>query len=228
MSWQIVAVADLDDGYAAPRPGAGRRFDIVWRDTVSGQNELWRLTPAFAAERVALPAVSDLDWQVVGTAYMVGPAAPFYDSTADLVWRNSATGEVTAWLMQGITVTSRSTLGTVPADWDLVAQTGGFFVGRTFWMNELVWRQQGTGAVTGWSPSGQRAKAWELGEFSQAPWTVAGMADLDGDVDREVLFRNLETGEYVLSTNGEVERWGDHPAPVPLASRGLDWTIVSP
>jgi hypothetical protein len=69
------------------------------------------------------------------------------DGKADIVWRNTTTGMVTTWLMNGTTMSSNGTL--------LAAGNGAWTVAGIGDLNgdgkaDIVWRNASTGQVTGW------------------------------------------------------------------------------
>jgi len=53
------------------------------------------------------------DWNIAGIGDFNG------DGDADILWRNSTTGEVYIWLMNGTTLTSSGSLGYVSSDWSV-------------------------------------------------------------------------------------------------------------
>ena len=44
------------------------------------------------------------------------------DGKSDIVWRNSSTGQVYLWIMNGISIANQINLGTVSTDLQIVAQ----------------------------------------------------------------------------------------------------------
>ena len=89
-SWQVKGVGDTDgDGFA----------DIVWQRT-DGAVVLWKMRGAqiTAAQFFSIPSVNSTTWQVAAVADING------DRMADLLWQNSATGSLAAWLLQSGTV----------------------------------------------------------------------------------------------------------------------------
>ena len=53
-------------------------------------------------------------WTIVGTGDYDG------DGKADILWRNTATGDTYLYLMNGLGVTSEGYLPNVPTDWAVV------------------------------------------------------------------------------------------------------------
>jgi hypothetical protein len=73
------------------------------------------------------------------------------DGKADLVWRETNTGDVGAWLMNGLsTATTGVIAGAVPAAW-VIADVGDLDGdGKA----DLVWRETNTGDVGAWLMNG--------------------------------------------------------------------------
>jgi hypothetical protein len=65
------------------------------------------------------PGSPTSDWVIQGVGDFNG------DGNADILWRNSTTGEVYIWLMNGTTFTSSGSLGYVSSDWS-IAGVGDF------------------------------------------------------------------------------------------------------
>ncbi|MBW4697028.1 MAG: VCBS repeat-containing protein [Aphanocapsa lilacina HA4352-LM1] len=86
--WNIYGSGDSDfDGSGTP--------DIVWRNSQTGANTIWLMNGTTYSLSVAIPSVSDLDWQISAVGEYNNDGKP------DLVWRNNQTGANTIWLMNG-------------------------------------------------------------------------------------------------------------------------------
>ena len=70
-------------------PAFAGNADILWRNSATGANVLWK--SGSAATPAAVTAVANASWQVVG-------AGDFdYDGGADTLWRQAATGANVIW-----------------------------------------------------------------------------------------------------------------------------------
>src|SRR2546428_9802363 len=103
-AWQIVGTGDFDgDGKA----------DILWRNAVTGQNYIYLMNGLTIASEGSVNFVDPVSgWQVQGIGDFDG------DGRADILWRNTVTGEDYHYLMNGLAVASGGRLRTVAEqDW---------------------------------------------------------------------------------------------------------------
>ena len=81
--------------------------------------------------------VSDLNWEIKGVGDFNG------DGSSNILWRNSSTGEVYIWLMNGLNVASQGSLGKVDQNWQ-IKRTGDFDGdGKA----DILWRNAITGQL---------------------------------------------------------------------------------
>ena len=108
--WEVVGAADFtQDG----------KTDILWRNSINGQNVVWEMDgttykkSTFLTE-VEVPASSG--WKIAG----VGDFTK--DSNADILWHNSFNGSLGVWEMNGTTRISFINVGTVSPStgWNIV------------------------------------------------------------------------------------------------------------
>ena len=77
------------------------------------------------------------------------------DGKADLVWRNTQTGDVVGWLMNGLSLKQAATIYSgVSLDWQIVGVADLDGDGKA----DLVWRNTQTGDVVGWLMNGLTLK----------------------------------------------------------------------
>jgi len=124
------------------------------------------------------------------------------DAVADVLWRDSSTGTVEAWVMNNGNVGSTSMPGMVSSAWQL-AGTGDINGDH---VADLIWRNTSSGAVESWLiNNGQMIGGAGVGMVSSA-WQVVGVGDFNGDGAADVLWRNTTTGaiESWLLGNGHM------------------------
>jgi len=87
--WRIVGTGDVN--------GDGK-VDLIWQDTASGFLAAWYLSGATTLQGVDLSPnrVSDTTWRLRAVGDYNG------DGYADLIWHNTATGDLYAWFLNGV------------------------------------------------------------------------------------------------------------------------------
>jgi glucose/arabinose dehydrogenase len=139
-NWKIRGSADMDrDGWR----------DLIWQHEGNGSIAVWLMTGTTLRDgRLLTPgAVADLNWKIVGVGDMNG------DGHADLVWQHQTNGLMSAWLMNGLSMTSGPLLspGQVPdTNWKIRALLDMNSDGRL----DLIWQNQATGLLSAWLMDG--------------------------------------------------------------------------
>jgi hypothetical protein len=108
-NWQIAAAGDTN--------GDGRA-DVIWHNVATGSLAAWQLNgyQVGAQQLLSIPGVSNLSWRVRAAADANG------DGNADLLWQNTATGELAVWYLNAFTVigTAKLSLGiTAGSPWQI-------------------------------------------------------------------------------------------------------------
>jgi len=170
--------------------------DVVWRNVSTGDNYLWPMngTAILAAEGY-LRQVTDQSWQIAGIGDFDG------DGKADILWRNSSTGENYLYLMNVTSVVGEGYVRTVADQNWQVAGVGDFNGdGRA----DVLWRNSSSGEnyvylMNATSIAGEGY----LRTVDDQNWRVVGVGDFNGDGRADVLWRNSSSGEnYVYLMNG--------------------------
>jgi uncharacterized repeat protein (TIGR03803 family) len=135
-----------------------------------------------------------------GTLFKLAPRAHGFDANedgfSDLLYRNTSTGDVVLWDMNGLNILNQNVVTqALPSQWQ-VAGTGDFNGdGR----DDVLWRNTSTGDVYLWEMSG--SNILNQGYIYQAlplVWQVIGVGDFNGDSCSDILWRNIQTGDVVL------------------------------
>jgi hypothetical protein len=176
--------------------------DVLWRSTSGGLAD-WDMTGGSMGALVitynGTPIGPDPSWNVAGIGDFNG------DKNADILWRNVG-GALVDWSMNGSAVMSGNFLtlnGQIiapDATWS-VAGTGDFNGnGRA----DILWRQSASGALAIWDMNGatiNTSTAVTINSVAVRPdssWSVAGVADFNGNGNADILWRNAATNEVSL------------------------------
>jgi len=116
------------------------------------------------------------------------------DGKADVLWYNTANGDMVVWYMNGFSYTSASVLPTVTdLTWE-PAVCGDFLdTGNT----DIAWGQSATNDVALWLENGiTLSQSCTL--TPPSPWKVEGIADMNGKGPLDLLWRNPNTGQHAI------------------------------
>jgi hypothetical protein len=122
---------------------------------------------------------------------IAGNAAP--GGNANLVWRQTQTGDLALWSLSGLSIRSENQLAAgVSLDWQ-VSAVGDLDGNGT---QDLVWRHTQTGDTGVWLMDGgtiMAVRAIALGV--PLAWQIVGVADLNGDGKADLVWRNMQSGD---------------------------------
>src|SRR6266850_1381880 len=125
-TWVIAGVGDFD--------GDGRS-DILWRNTVSGDNYIYFMNGLQIVNEGYIRSVADQNWSVAAVGDFNG------NGKADVLWRNGSTGDNYIYLMNGTAIAGEGYTRTVPVVWQVKA-LGDFNQDNKM---DIVWRNSSTG-----------------------------------------------------------------------------------
>jgi hypothetical protein len=118
---------------------------------------------------------------------------------ADILWRNSNSGQVYIWLMNGATITSSQTPGTPAAVW-VIDGVGDFDGNGT---SDILWRNSTTGQVYIWFMDGTTITSSQSPGSPTTDWVIQGIGDYDGSGRAGILWRNINSEQvYIWLMNG--------------------------
>ncbi|HUD87639.1 MAG TPA: FG-GAP-like repeat-containing protein [Xanthobacteraceae bacterium] len=185
--WAIVGQRDFNgDGYA----------DILWRNTSTGDVAIWEMngTAILNPSSSGLGSVATA-WSIVGTGDFNG------DGYADILWRNTSTGDLSIWEMNGTTIINPSStgLGNVPLNWTVVGV--GDFNGDG--KADILWRDT-AGDLSIWLMNGTTILNPNTSAVGNMPtsWFVAGTGDFNGDGNSDILWQDTSGDIAIWEMNG--------------------------
>jgi kumamolisin len=139
------------------------------------------------------------------------------DGKQDILWRNSQTGEVDIWFMNGASVVSKAYVATVGPDWKVVGTAE--FNGDGY--SDILWQNTVNGSFVIWIIHGSSHSDFEFPSQGNQ-WAITGVADLDHSGFADILWRNVVTGELVA--------WKSAPglnfSSLYIGTTSLDWNLM--
>ena len=129
----------------------------------------------------------------------------------NLLWRDSNTGTVAVWFMNGAAVASTAVFGAVPSTWTIVGDANG----------SILWRDS-AGDIALWGvQNGQVTSSNSLGTVT-SNFVVQGVGDFNGDGYPDILWRDTNTGALsIWFTNGTAVTSGALVSTLPS-----EWSIA--
>ncbi|MBF0337947.1 MAG: DUF1566 domain-containing protein [Nitrospirae bacterium] len=131
------------------------------------------------------------------------------DGKADVLWRNTKTGDVAIWLMDGAKMNGGGFIARgMAADWGVKAI--GDFNGDG--KADALWQNTSTGDVYIWIIDGTTIKT---GGFAvrgmSGEWEVTTLGDFNGDGKTDIMWRNTNSGDiYVWFLDATTINGGDY------------------
>jgi uncharacterized delta-60 repeat protein len=141
------------------------------------------------------------------------------EDTAQILWRNYQSGELSLWNLRDTTLRSYESLATVTdLNWVIEATEDLDGDGDA----DLLWHNYQTGQVSTWTMNGNtRSFYTTMAPVPNLDWRIATTADFNNDSKRDILWRNIRTGEVAIWTlNGF-----DYQADFNVLIGDLNWNI---
>lgn len=185
LNWEVADVADFN---------SDQKPDILWRNTATGANVLWKLNGLEVTGATNLPTVLDRNWRIAGMDDLEGTFKNDdfnNDGRADIFWRN-ANGSCVLWLMSGAdTVGSVVALPSVnSADWTMTAVGD---LNRDH-KPDLLWRNTATGQNVLWLMNATTLAGSVALPNVSTDWFVFAIADANNDGINDIYWRTTVNG----------------------------------
>jgi len=138
---------------------------------------LWQMGPGGSIVNSQVLGSVPSNWSLIGQRDFDG------DGYADLLWRDSNTGTVAIWFMNGFQVTSTVSLGAVPSNWSVygTGNLDGALAPQGSLPGAILWRDSITGTVAVWYLGGTSVSSTVNLGAPPLTWTLIG-DDNKGDI----------------------------------------------
>jgi hypothetical protein len=124
------------------------------------------------------------------------------DGKQDLLWRNTATGEVSVWLMNGSTATAQVRIGSLPLSW-MIINTGDF---NCDGKSDILWQLSNTSQYLVWFMNGTQVTARQNFNLPSYAGQICCVADFNDDGFADLVSFNRSTGAiYFWKNTGSLQ-----------------------
>jgi Calx-beta domain len=121
------------------------------------------------------------------------------DQKSDILWRNTNSGEVQTYEMNGFNITNDQSLRFLGTEWE-IAGTGDFNGDSKA---DVLSRNNLDGTTYIWLMDGKNIIQESAVRTVSLDWQIAGTGDFNGDSKSDILWRNSNSGEtYIHQMNG--------------------------
>jgi len=96
-AWHIGGVTSFDED--------GIQDDVLWQNTVTGEVAIWTTENNQATGYFSIAVLDDLNWKLQGASDFDNDGNP-----DDILWQNTASGQVLIWNMDGASISSFTTV----------------------------------------------------------------------------------------------------------------------
>ncbi len=175
-----------------------------FRDITTGNNGTYSAGPGYdLCTGLGVPNITNL----ISATTTDRPASPILtipnppdfdgDGNQDFLWRNTSTGQVGIWLMNGSAVKAIGTLGAQPSSW-VIINTGDFTGGGK---SAILWQLANTSQYGVWFMNGTQIAGIRNFSLPSFAGRVCCVADFDGDGLADLVTFNRPTGNIYFWRN---------------------------
>ncbi|HVN24434.1 MAG TPA: C1 family peptidase [Syntrophorhabdales bacterium] len=146
------------------------------------------------------------------TVVITLPVAP----SLEIFGRQTQSGDVAVWYMNGTTITGSAYITTIPPPWQIEG-VGDF---NNDGKPDILWRQTQSGDVAVWYMNGTTVTRGVYVATIPPPWQIEGVGDFNGDGKADILWRQAQSGDVaVWYMNGTTVTQGVYVGLLPLPWR---------
>ncbi|MBF0539744.1 MAG: DUF1566 domain-containing protein [Nitrospirae bacterium] len=193
----------VDRGKINPTVTSGNPFinvksNYYWSSTTSASNPglAWLVDMTSGGVSTNSKSYGSRVWPVRGGRVYRNMSDFNGDGNADLLWRDTATGDIAMWLMNGATITGGNYVSRgVPAEWQIKAI--GDFNGDA--RSDVLLQDTINGDVYIWLMNGVKITGGDfVAHAMPKEWQIMAIGDFDGDGKSDILWQNTSTGDVYI------------------------------
>lgn len=124
------------------------------------------------------------------------------DATADILWRNSSTGDNTLWVMSNGATSQTPSITNRGTTWNILAINDFNNDLRT----DIFWQNSSTGSNEVWLMDGSTVLSQTDPGATSSTWKALGAGDLNNDADADMAWIDTSTSQVYVSlmSNGDI------------------------
>jgi len=180
-----------------------------FRDITTGNNGTYSAGPGYdLCTGLGVPNVTSLitalSPRFSPSTLVTVPNPPDFngDGNQDFLWRNTATGQVGIWLMNGSTATATAIIGSPALSW-VIINTGDF---NGDGKSDILWQFANTNQYGVWFMSGTQIADIQNFTLPSYAGQICGVADFDGDGLADLVTFNRSSGDiYFWRDTGSLQ-----------------------
>lgn len=215
-------------GFKEQRDLTGNQInDILLRNTTTGVVKIQSLGgvggSTVGSEITVGPTISTQQWQIAAVGQFNS------DYSSDILWRNVATGQNLIWQMNGAGVAQSVELPPVTggsSTWKVIG-AGDVDADRD---SDIFWFQPSTGTLVVWTiqnAARQSTATLTYNNANLAGYTLAEVADINGDGWVDLIWRNPSTGGNLASYNAGFNAFPNAPLAIAGAETNYELAAIA-
>jgi kumamolisin len=178
----------------------------------NGLNGVYNAGPGYdLCTGLGVPSITSLIQAITSSApatkvstIVTIPNPPDFDGDGkqDLLWRNTSTGQVAIWLMNGSTAKASTVIGSPPLSW-VIINTGDF---NGDGKSDILWQFANTSQYGVWFMNGTQIAGIQTFTLPSYAGQICCVADFNGDALADLVTFNRSTGNiYFWKNTGSLQ-----------------------
>ncbi|KJU86641.1 FG-GAP repeat-containing protein [Candidatus Magnetobacterium bavaricum] len=182
--WKFVTLGDFN---------GDEKADIMWRSAGTGDIYVWFMDGTARKEDMDGEYIfknMPSEWVVTAVADLNG------DANGDVLWQNTTTGDVAAWLMSGTTMSDKSYVAmSIPGNWQIKVVGDLDGDGKA----DILWQDAKSGDVYSWLLDGFKIVGQDYAARGiPGNWQIRTSGDYNGNGKTDILWQDTTKGAVYI------------------------------